>query len=61
MILLANAHIQVSNVNVSTGFLGTATGNGTHVPFKLKKSVPLKAGENNIDLLSMTVGLSVIL
>jgi len=42
-------------------FLGTATGNGTHVPFKLKKPVALKAGENNIDLLSMTVGLAVIL
>ncbi|CAN6821746.1 unnamed protein product [Brassica oleracea] len=46
------------HVFINKEYLGTATGNGTHVPFKLKKSVPLKAGENNIDLLSMTVGLS---
>ncbi|EFH41127.1 beta-galactosidase 10 [Arabidopsis lyrata subsp. lyrata] len=46
------------HVFINKEYLGTATGNGTHVPFKLKKSVALKAGENNIDLLSMTVGLS---
>ncbi|CAG7871522.1 unnamed protein product [Brassica rapa] len=46
------------HIFINKEYIGTATGNGTHVPFKLKKSVPLKAGENNIDLLSMTVGLS---
>ncbi|XP_062094065.1 beta-galactosidase 10 [Humulus lupulus] len=36
---------------------GTAYGNGTHSPFKFKKPVSLKAGKNEIALLSMTVGL----
>ncbi|PON79885.1 Glycoside hydrolase [Trema orientale] len=36
---------------------GTAYGNGTHSPFKFKRPVSLKAGNNEIALLSMTVGL----
>ncbi|XP_010521248.1 PREDICTED: beta-galactosidase 10 [Tarenaya hassleriana] len=38
-------------------FIGTGTGNGTHPTFKFKKSITLKRGRNDIDLLSMTVGL----
>uniref|UniRef100_A0A2P2KFZ5 Beta-galactosidase n=3 Tax=Rhizophora mucronata TaxID=61149 RepID=A0A2P2KFZ5_RHIMU len=36
---------------------GSASGNGTHSPFKFKKPVSLKAGKNEIAFLSMTVGL----
>ncbi|KAK9950224.1 hypothetical protein M0R45_005725 [Rubus argutus] len=35
----------------------SASGNGTHSPFILKKPISLKAGKNEIALLSMTVGL----
>lgn len=37
----------------------SASGNGTNPPFKFKKPVSLKAGKNEIALLSMTVGLQV--
>lgn len=36
---------------------GSASGNGTHPPFKYKNPISLKAGKNEIALLSMTVGL----
>nr|GEU32241.1 beta-galactosidase 10 [Tanacetum cinerariifolium] len=36
----------------------SGAGNGTVSPFKLKSSVSLKAGKNEIAILSMTVGLS---
>ncbi|KAH9668622.1 Beta-galactosidase 10 [Citrus sinensis] len=36
---------------------GSASGNGTHPPFKYKNPISLKAGNNEIALLSMTVGL----
>lgn len=39
--------------------LGSASGNGTHPPFKYKNPISLKAGKNEIALLSMTVGLQV--
>ncbi|KAL6223244.1 hypothetical protein ACLB2K_006632 [Fragaria x ananassa] len=35
----------------------SASGNGTHPPFSLKSPISLKAGKNEIALLSMTVGL----
>nr|XP_023911727.1 beta-galactosidase 10 [Quercus suber] len=37
---------------------GSASGNGTHSPFKFKKPISLKAGKNEIALLSMTLGLA---
>lgn len=37
----------------------SASGNGTNSPFKFKKPISLKAGKNEIALLSMTVGLQV--
>ncbi|KAK3211417.1 hypothetical protein Dsin_016123 [Dipteronia sinensis] len=36
---------------------GSAYGNGSHPPFKFKNPISLKAGKNEISLLSMTVGL----
>uniref|UniRef100_A0A6N2NA79 beta-galactosidase n=1 Tax=Salix viminalis TaxID=40686 RepID=A0A6N2NA79_SALVM len=36
---------------------GSASGNGTHSPFTFKNPISLKAGKNEIALLSMTVGL----
>lgn len=36
---------------------GSASGNGSHSPFKFKNPISLKAGKNEIALLSMTVGL----
>lgn len=39
--------------------IGTATGNGTHFPYTFKKPISLKAGKNEIALLSLTVGLPV--
>lgn len=36
----------------------SGAGNGTVSPFKLKSPVSLKAGKNEIAILSMTVGLS---
>ncbi|KAH9717181.1 Beta-galactosidase 10 [Citrus sinensis] len=38
---------------------GSASGNGTHPPFKYKNPISLKAGKNEIALLSMTVGLQI--
>lgn len=38
---------------------GSAFGNGTHPSYKFKKPITLKAGKNDIALLSMTVGLQV--
>ncbi|KAH9668630.1 Beta-galactosidase 10 [Citrus sinensis] len=39
---------------------GSASGNGTHPPFKYKNPISLKAGNNEIALLSMTVGLQAV-
>lgn len=39
--------------------LGTASGNGTHSPFTFKYPISLRAGNNEIALLSLTVGLPV--
>ncbi|KAH9717188.1 Beta-galactosidase 10 [Citrus sinensis] len=39
---------------------GSASGNGTHPPFKYKNPISLKAGKNEIALLSMTVGLQAV-
>lgn len=36
---------------------GSASGNGSHSPFKFKNPISIKAGKNEIALLSMTVGL----
>ncbi|GJX35499.1 THO complex subunit 4B-like protein, partial [Tanacetum coccineum] len=40
--------------------LASGAGNGTVLPFKLKSPVSLKAGKNEIAILSMTVGLSAL-
>ncbi|KAJ8765328.1 hypothetical protein K2173_012025 [Erythroxylum novogranatense] len=45
------------HVFVNQQLQGSASGNGTHSPYKFKKPIPLKAGKNEIALLSMTVGL----
>lgn len=37
----------------------SATGNGSDITFKFKEAISLKAGKNEIALLSMTVGLQV--
>uniref|UniRef100_A0A2P2KG20 beta-galactosidase n=1 Tax=Rhizophora mucronata TaxID=61149 RepID=A0A2P2KG20_RHIMU len=50
---LTNAQLDVENQLRN----GSASGNGTHSPFKFKKPVSLKAGKNEIAFLSMTVGL----
>ncbi|KAJ4715205.1 Beta-galactosidase [Melia azedarach] len=42
---------------VNQEFQGTASGNGTHPAFKFKNPISLKAGKNEIALLSMAVGL----
>lgn len=42
---------------VNQELLASASGNGTNSPFKVKKPISLKAGKNEIALLSMTVGL----
>lgn len=39
--------------------LGTAYGNGSHSAFTFKNPISLKAGKNEIALLSLTVGLQV--
>lgn len=38
-------------------FTGSASGSGSHSPFKFESPISLKAGKNEIALLSMTVGL----
>lgn len=38
---------------------GSAFGNGSHPSYKFKKPITLRAGKNDIALLSMTVGLQV--
>lgn len=40
---------------------GSASGNGTNFPFKFNKPINLKAGNNEIALLGMTVGIQVTL
>lgn len=40
-------------------FTGSASGNGLNFAFNFSQPISLKAGENEIALLSMTVGLQV--
>ncbi|CAI8611619.1 unnamed protein product [Vicia faba] len=42
---------------VNQKYQGTAYGNGSHSPFTFKNPISLKAGKNEIALLSLTVGL----
>ncbi|KAM7260342.1 hypothetical protein ACFE04_016083 [Oxalis oulophora] len=56
-LLLIESKGHALHVFVNKGLLGSASGNGTVFPFKFKSEIPLKAGKNEIALLSMTVGL----
>ncbi|KAL5555224.1 hypothetical protein UlMin_037460 [Ulmus minor] len=56
-VLLVESKGHALHVFVNQQLQGSATGNGTHSPYKFRKPIALKAGKNNIDLLSMTVGL----
>ncbi|XP_065874195.1 beta-galactosidase 10 [Euphorbia lathyris] len=56
-VLLVESQGHALHAFVNQEFQGSASGNGTHPPFKFKKSIRLKAGKNEIALLSMTVGL----
>ncbi|KAH7566937.1 hypothetical protein JRO89_XS08G0256200 [Xanthoceras sorbifolium] len=56
-VLLIESKGHALHAFVNQEMQGTASGNGTHLPFKFKKPISLKAGRNEIALLSMTVGL----
>ncbi|EEF39470.1 beta-galactosidase, putative [Ricinus communis] len=56
-VLLIESKGHALHAFVNQELQGTASGNGTHSPFKFKKPVSLVAGKNDIALLSMTVGL----
>lgn len=56
-VLLIESKGHALHAFVNQELQGSATGNGTHSPFKFKKPISLKSGKNDIALLSMTVGL----
>lgn len=56
-ILLIESKGHALHAFVNEELQDSASGNGTHPPFILKKPISLKAGKNEIALLSMTVGL----
>lgn len=56
-ILLIESKGHALHAFVNEELQDSASGNGTHSPFILKKPISLKAGKNEIALLSMTVGL----
>ncbi|KAG8643044.1 beta-galactosidase 10 isoform X2 [Manihot esculenta] len=58
-ILLIESKGHALHAFVNQKLQGSASGNGTHSPFKFKKSISLRAGKNDIALLSMTVGLQI--
>ncbi|XP_050232735.1 beta-galactosidase 10 [Mercurialis annua] len=56
-ILLIESKGHAMHVFVNQKLQGSASGNGTHLPFRFKKPISLVAGKNDIALLSMAVGL----
>ncbi|XP_024019187.1 beta-galactosidase 10 isoform X2 [Morus notabilis] len=56
-VLLVESKGHALHAFVNQELQGSASGNGTHSPYKFKKPISLKAGKNEIALLSMTVGL----
>ncbi|CAK7354696.1 unnamed protein product [Dovyalis caffra] len=56
-VLLIESKGHALHAFVNQELQGSASGNGTHPPFKFENPISLKAGKNEIALLSMTVGL----
>ncbi|TXG60274.1 hypothetical protein EZV62_014847 [Acer yangbiense] len=56
-VLLIESKGHALHAFVNQELQGSAYGNGTHPPFKFKNPISLKAGKNDVSLLSMTVGL----
>ncbi|XP_071722520.1 beta-galactosidase 10 [Rutidosis leptorrhynchoides] len=56
-VLLIESKGHALHVFVNKELQGSASGNGTVFTYKYKEPIPLKAGKNEIALLSMTVGL----
>ncbi|CAN6440042.1 unnamed protein product [Victoria cruziana] len=56
-ILIADSRGHATHVFVNGQYIVSASGSGLDSKFKFEISIPLKAGENEISLLSMTVGL----
>ncbi|KAE8689201.1 Beta-galactosidase 3 [Hibiscus syriacus] len=56
-VLLIESKGHALHAFVNQKLQGSASGNGSHSPFKFKNPISLKAGKNEIALLSMTVGL----
>lgn len=56
-VLLIESKGHALHAFVNQELQGSASGNGTHPPFKYKNPISLKVGKNEIALLSMTVGL----
>ncbi|KAK6287237.1 hypothetical protein POUND7_013416, partial [Theobroma cacao] len=56
-VLLIESKGHAFHAFVNQELQGSASGNGSHSPFKFENPISLKAGENEIALLSMTVGL----
>lgn len=56
-VLIVESRGHAMHVFINQEFVGSASGNGDNIKFKYEKDISLKAGKNNIALLSMTVGL----
>ncbi|MFQ6635900.1 hypothetical protein Gotur_013209 [Gossypium turneri] len=56
-VLLIESKGHALHAFVNQKLQGSASGNGSHSPFKFESPISLKAGKNEIALLSMTVGL----
>ncbi|XP_020572692.1 beta-galactosidase 3 isoform X2 [Phalaenopsis equestris] len=56
-ILLLESKGHAVHVFVNEKLIASSSGNGSDITFKLEAHVPLRAGKNDISLLSMTVGL----
>ncbi|OMO52031.1 hypothetical protein CCACVL1_29402 [Corchorus capsularis] len=56
-VLLIESKGHALHAFVNQKLQGSASGNGSHSPFTFKSPISLKAGKNEIQLLSMTVGL----
>lgn len=56
-VLLVESKGHALHAFVNQKLQGSASGNGSHSPFKFECPISLKAGKNDIALLSMTVGL----
>ncbi|KAG8473886.1 hypothetical protein CXB51_034048 [Gossypium anomalum] len=56
-VLLIESKGHALHAFVNQELQGSASGNGSHSPFKFESPISLKAGKNEIALLSMTVGL----